>query len=43
MDYLTKLTQGESDFIAHILDWSDEEKFAFRFAKKKFEEGDEFE
>jgi hypothetical protein len=35
--YLTKLTLDEANFIEHVLDWDDETKIAFRFAKKIFE------
>lgn len=38
LDYLTKITQDESDFIFDVLHWGDETKIAFKFAKKIFED-----
>jgi hypothetical protein len=43
IEYFTTITKEESDYIQSILDWDDEKKIAFRFAKKIFEERDEYE
>ena len=40
LQYLTQLTQDESDFIESVLKWDDETKAAFMFAKRIFEEDD---
>ena len=41
MQYLTTITKEESDYISAIINWDDETKFAFKFAKTIFEENDE--
>ena len=38
IEYLQKLTKEEADFAEHILTWDDEQKLAFKLAKKIFEE-----
>ncbi len=38
IEYLTQLTKEEADFIEHILTWDDEQRIAFGFAKRIFEE-----
>lgn len=41
LDYFTKITKEECEFIKSILNWDDETKVAFRLAKQIFEEKDE--
>ncbi len=41
LEYLPTLTKHESDFIKSVIDWDDETKMAFKFAKRMFEDGDE--
>ena len=38
MEYLTQLTKEEADFIEHVLEWDDEQRIAFKLAKRIFEE-----
>lgn len=38
LKYLTQLKKKESDFIHHILTWDDNQRFAFLWAKRLFEE-----
>lgn len=38
IDYFTKITKDEADFIENILEWDDETKIAFRVAKNIFED-----
>jgi hypothetical protein len=38
IDYFTKITKDEADFIENILEWDDETKIAFRLAKNIFED-----
>ena len=38
LDYLSQLTKHEADFIEDILSWDNEQKVAFKMAKKIFEE-----
>jgi len=38
LEYLTQLTKEEADLIEDVCVWSDDQKFAFLFAKKMFEE-----
>jgi hypothetical protein len=38
---LPKLTKEEADFILEIVNWDEEKRMAFKFAKKIFEEEDE--
>lgn len=38
LQYLETLTKDEADFIRYVLDWNDEERMAFRLAKRFFEE-----
>jgi hypothetical protein len=40
LKYLSQLTKDEAEFIEHILSWTDEEKAAFMFAKRIFEDRD---
>lgn len=37
LEYLTKLTKDESDFISHVLAWESDDVIAFRLARKMFE------
>ena len=39
LDFLPTISKHESDFILGILQWSNEDKAAFIFAKQIFEEG----
>lgn len=41
LEYLTKLTKDEADFIVHVLTWTDENKMAFMMARSLFDEKDE--
>ena len=38
LEYLTKLTREEADFIEYVLKWDDQMKIAFMMAKRIFEE-----
>lgn len=38
IEYLTQLTKEEADFIENILKWADDQRAAFMFAKRIFEE-----
>lgn len=38
LEYFTKITKDECDWIESILKWDDETKVAFKFAKRIFEE-----
>ncbi len=40
LELFPQLTQDESDNILSIINWDDEDKAAFKFAKKIFEETD---
>lgn len=37
MNLLPTITKEESDFISAIMEWDDETKMAFKFAKQTFE------
>jgi len=41
LKYLSELTKDEADFIENILKWDEEQKTAFMFAKRIFEDKDE--
>lgn len=41
LDVLTQLTKEEADNIEHIVRWTNEERAAFLFAKKIFDEENE--
>lgn len=41
LKYLSELTKIEADFIEHVLDWDDEQRIAFKLAKRIFEEKDD--
>lgn len=38
--YFTTITKDQADFMEEILNWDDETKAAFKFAKQIFEEKD---
>lgn len=38
IEYLSKLTKEEADFVSHILDWDDDQRIAFKLAKRIFDE-----
>ena len=38
LEYLSQLTKEEADLIENVLQWDDETKWAFKYAKKTFEE-----
>lgn len=38
LEFLTTLTKEDADIILHVLNWDDETKAAFKFAKQTFEE-----
>lgn len=41
LEYLPTITQEEADLILEIINWDDETKVAFKFAKSMFEEKEE--
>jgi hypothetical protein len=41
IEFFTTITKEEADFIEKVLNWDDEKKFAFKMAKRIFEEKDE--
>jgi hypothetical protein len=41
MKYLSQLTEEEANWIQDILNWTDQQRIAFKFAKKIFDEEDE--
>lgn len=40
LEYFTKMTKEDCDYIEHVLRWDDETKMSFLLAKKMFEEKD---
>lgn len=38
LEKLSQLTKEEADFISDVLSWNDEDKIAFKLAKRIFEE-----